>query len=82
MAFRRYRVELCYEDDGLWSAVVPALPGCALNAESRKEAFDSMQECAQAFVDVLSQGGKTPPPEDVEAATEFVTVQVAEEGAP
>jgi predicted RNase H-like HicB family nuclease len=78
---RRYRVDLCFEDDGVWSAVVPALPGCALNAESRKEAFDSMQECAQVFADVLRQAGKTLPPEDFEASTEFVTVQAAEEAA-
>jgi predicted RNase H-like HicB family nuclease len=76
LAVRRYRVDLCFEDDGLWSAVVPALPGCSLTAETRAEAFDAMNECAQVFIDVLVSGGRPLPPEDFDASMDFITIDV------
>ena len=43
-----YRVELEQDDDGRWSAVVPALTGCAAWGQTADEAVEAVREAAQA----------------------------------
>ena len=57
-----YRVELEYdEEDGLWSAVVPALAGCAADAATKEEALEAIHEAAQAYIEVLIEDGRQVP---------------------
>ena len=52
-----FKVEL--EQDpgsGLWSAVIPALPGCAVDAGSAEQALEAIREAANAYVEVLVGG--------------------------
>ncbi|HWC31303.1 MAG TPA: type II toxin-antitoxin system HicB family antitoxin [Dehalococcoidia bacterium] len=58
-----FKVEL-EEEDGIWSAVVPALPGCAVDGGSKEEALDAIREAAQAYVDILIEDGRPVPTDD------------------
>jgi predicted RNase H-like HicB family nuclease len=61
-----FEVELTEEDDGRWSAIVPALRGCGTWGHSRKEALESIREAAQAYIDVLIEDGRPVPLEKKE----------------
>lgn len=61
-----FRVELEQEDDGRWSAVVPALVGCAAWGYTANEAIERVQDLAKAYVEVLIEDGR-PIPLDEEA---------------
>lgn len=53
-----YRVELERDDaSGIWSAVIPALPGCAVDAGSKTAALSAIRGIAQAYIEVLEEGG-------------------------
>jgi len=56
-----FRVELDEEDDGRWSAVVPALTGCAAWGKTADEALEAVREAAKAYVDVLVEDGRVIP---------------------
>jgi predicted RNase H-like HicB family nuclease len=63
-----YRVELEEEDDGRWSAVVPALIGCAAWGYSAEEALNAVKDAAQMYVEVLAEHGEAiPTDQDVTA---------------
>ncbi|HEU0073462.1 MAG TPA: type II toxin-antitoxin system HicB family antitoxin [Dehalococcoidia bacterium] len=70
-----FRVEL-EQEDGVWSAVVPALPGCAADAGSPDEALEAIQEAAQAYVEVLIEDGRPIPLEAVNSGAEGAAVAV------
>jgi antitoxin HicB len=73
-----FRVEVEQEEDGRWSATIPALPGCATWGRTREEAFKSIQEAAQAYVEALIESGRSVPREPnvevIEAPAVAVTV--------
>jgi predicted RNase H-like HicB family nuclease len=56
-----FRIELDREDDGRWSAVVPALPGCAAWGHTAEEALSAVREAADAYVEVLIEDGRPVP---------------------
>ncbi|MBI4734890.1 MAG: type II toxin-antitoxin system HicB family antitoxin [candidate division NC10 bacterium] len=66
-----YTVVLDEEDDGRWSAVIPALPGCNAWGSTRDEVLTAIREAAQAYVDVLREDGRLIP---VEADSQVVEV--------
>ena len=49
------------EEDGIWGAVLPALPGCAVDAGSPEEALEAIHDDATAFVELLIEGGQPIP---------------------
>ncbi len=49
---------------GAYSAVVPALPGCASQGHTVEEALANAQEAVELYLEVLRDEGK-PIPEDV-----------------
>lgn len=50
-----FRVEVEQEEDGRWSAEIPDLPGCATWGYTKEEALESLQEGAQAYLEVLAE---------------------------
>jgi predicted RNase H-like HicB family nuclease len=58
-----FRVDLEEEEDGGWSASVPALPGCAVSGDTIEETLEFLREAAKAYVEVLIEDGR-PIPED------------------
>ncbi|HWC31304.1 MAG TPA: type II toxin-antitoxin system HicB family antitoxin [Dehalococcoidia bacterium] len=72
-----YRVELTEEDDGRWSAVIPALPGCAVWGYTEEEAMEAIRDVAQAFVEVLAESGQPVPVDDVPSVLDGAAVVVS-----
>ena len=64
-----FDVEIEQETDGRWSAVIPTLPGCATWGYSKQEAFQSLQEAAKAYLEVLLEEGNVSLQEVVKNAT-------------
>ncbi len=58
-----FQVELDQDDDGRWSASIPALPGCGTWGETVDEALEAPREASQAYVDVLIEDGRPLPVE-------------------
>jgi predicted RNase H-like HicB family nuclease len=65
-----YQVEvaLARQEDGLWRAEVPALPGCFVDSDTIEEAMQDIQEGIQLFIKSYRKRGKGLPPE-LEAVT-------------
>ena len=71
-----FKVELEQDDDGRWSAVVPALPGCAVWDYTVEEAMVAMHEAAQAYIQVLLEDGRPVPLKQAETVVDGPVVSV------
>jgi predicted RNase H-like HicB family nuclease len=71
-----YRVEMTHEDDGRWSAVVPALPGCTVWGYTSEEAIEAIREAAQAYIEILIEDGRPVPLEEAQSVVEGPAVAV------
>ncbi|MGQ0570111.1 MAG: toxin-antitoxin system HicB family antitoxin, partial [Armatimonadota bacterium] len=62
----RYRIVVEWSDeDGVFVARVPALPGCAAHGKTTDEAAREARRAAEAMLAVLREDGDPPPPEDI-----------------
>lgn len=57
----KYRVLIEQDEDGMFIAEVPALPGCISQGATRSEALDNIQEAIQAYVESLQKHGEPVP---------------------
>jgi len=53
------------EDEGYYTATVPALPGCVTQGRTREEALARVKEAIQGYLESLQKDG-VPTPKDVE----------------
>jgi predicted RNase H-like HicB family nuclease len=61
-----YQVVIEQDEDGVFCASVPALPGCYSNGSSYEEALTNIKEAVGLHVDVLREhGDPIPPPRPV-----------------
>jgi len=59
------KVALKEEDDGRWSASIPALPGCSSWGYTREEALDNIKDAAEIYIeDMIEAGESIPAPSD------------------
>ena len=59
----RYRVIIEQDEDGVFVAEVPSLPGCVTQGMSRSEAVSNAKEAIAAYLESLeSHGDPLPPP--------------------
>ena len=58
----RYRVLVEQDEDGVFVAEVPSLPGCVSQGSSRKEALANVREAIAVFVESLEAHGEAVPP--------------------
>jgi len=47
----RYTVILEKEDDGGYVAIVPALPGCVSQGDTREEVIENIREAAELYIE-------------------------------
>jgi predicted RNase H-like HicB family nuclease len=59
----RYTVILEKEPDGGYVAMVPVLPGCVSQGDSREEALRNIQEAAELYIEDCTAGGDPVPQE-------------------
>lgn len=67
-----YTVRLIPEREGGFSVIVPGLPGCVSQGETREEALANIQEALQLYLEEASRSSKLG-----EAVTVTVQSQVA-----
>jgi antitoxin HicB len=70
-----FRVEL-EEEGGVWSAVIPALPGCAADGDTPEQALEFVHDLAQAYIEVLIEDGKPVPLREAASVVEGPAIAV------
>lgn len=58
----RYRVLIEQDEDGVYVAEVPALPGCISQGKTRSEAIDNIKEAIAGYLESLEANGEPIPP--------------------
>ncbi|MBM4000256.1 MAG: type II toxin-antitoxin system HicB family antitoxin [Planctomycetes bacterium] len=58
----RYRVLIELDEDGVYVAEVPALPGCISQGKTRRDAIDNIKEAIAGYLESLQARGEPVPP--------------------
>ena len=58
----KYRVFIEQDEDGVYVAEVPALPGCISQGNTRKEALQNIQEAITVYLESLKAHNEPIPP--------------------
>lgn len=58
----KYRVVIEPDEDGIYVAEVPALPGCISQGQTRAEAVENIKEAIAAYLESLDAHGEPVPP--------------------
>jgi predicted RNase H-like HicB family nuclease len=58
----KYRVHIQQDEDGVFVAEVPSLPGCLSQGVSRSEAMENIREAILAYLESLEAHGEPIPP--------------------
>ncbi|MBA2591685.1 MAG: type II toxin-antitoxin system HicB family antitoxin [Pseudomonadota bacterium] len=58
----KYRVLIAQDEDGVYVADVPALPGCISQGKTRAEALKNIQEAIEAYLESLRAHDEPVPP--------------------
>ena len=56
-----YRIRLLKEDDGGYTVIIPALPGCVTFGETIDEAIAMAKEAIEGYIEILKELGKEVP---------------------
>lgn len=64
----KYRVIIERDEDGMYLAKVPDLPGCATEGKTRKELMKNVKEAIQAYLEALKKHGDPVPIEMVQVS--------------
>ena len=68
----KYRVLIEQDEDGVFVAQVPALPGCVTQGTTRPEALTNAREAIAAYLESLEEHGEPIPPPIVEEIIDSV----------
>jgi predicted RNase H-like HicB family nuclease len=66
----KYRVLVEEDEDGVFVAEVPSLPGCISQGETREEALANIKEAIAVYVESLEAHGEAVPPPITEELVE------------
>jgi antitoxin HicB len=66
----KYRVLIEQDEDGVYVAEVPALPGCISQGQTREEAVENVREAIAAYLESLEANGDPIPPPITEEVVE------------
>jgi predicted RNase H-like HicB family nuclease len=61
----KYRVLIQPDEDGVYIAEVPALPGCISEGATRAEAMENIKEAVTAYLESLEKHNEPIPPGDI-----------------
>lgn len=68
----KYRVLIEQDEDGVFVAEVPALPGCISQGQTRADALKNIQEAIEAYIESLKAHNEPIPPSIDEEVVEVV----------
>ena len=74
---RYYKVIIEPDEDGVYIATVPALPGVVDQGNTPEEAFANVEESAHFALDCMMEDGEEIPPSDIEVREEVRTIELA-----
>lgn len=63
---RYYKVVIDPDEDGVYIATVPALPGVVEQGETTEEAFERVREALTFTLDCMAEEGEEIPPSDAD----------------
>lgn len=66
----KYRVTITQDEDGMFVAEAPSLPGCLSQGNTRDEALQNIKEAVQAYVESLRKHNEPIPPSITEETIE------------
>ena len=66
----KYRIYLELDEDGIFVATCPALPGCISQGRTRTEATDNIREAIEGYLASLKKHGEPAPPSILEEVIE------------
>ena len=75
----KYRVLIEQDEDGIYVAQVPTLPGCISQGQSRDEALNNIKEAIELYIESLEAHNEAVPPPISEEVVE-VNVCVSRPG--
>ncbi|MBI4964976.1 MAG: type II toxin-antitoxin system HicB family antitoxin [Desulfomonile tiedjei] len=58
----KYRILIEPDEDGVFVAEVPSLPGCVSQSRTRQEAIENVKEAIGAYLESLAVRGEPIPP--------------------
>ena len=58
----RYRILIEQDEDGVFVAECPSLPGCVSQGRSRKEALENIQDAIKGYLESLDKHKEPIPP--------------------
>ncbi len=66
----KYRVTIEQDEDGVFIAEVPSLPGCITQGATRVEALENVREAIELYLESLEAHGEPVPPPITEEIVE------------
>jgi predicted RNase H-like HicB family nuclease len=66
----KYRVYLEQDEDGVFVATCPSLPGCISQGQTRSEAAENIREAIEGYLKSLKKHGEPVPPSIIEEIIE------------
>ena len=66
----KYRVLIEQDENGVYVAEVPALPGCMTQGSTRTEALENIKEAIELYLESLEAHGDPVPPSIMEEIVE------------
>ncbi len=66
----KYRIYLEQDEDGVFVATCPALPGCISQGHTRTEATENIREAVAGYIQSLTKHGEPVPPSILEEVIE------------
>ena len=70
----RYRVLIEQDEDGMYVAEAPSLPGCISQGKTRTEALENVKEAIAGYIESLTAHGDPIPPTITEEVVEVISV--------
>lgn len=67
----KYRVTIEQDEDGIFVAEVPSLPGCITQGETRLEAIANVKEAIELYLESLEAHNEPVPPSIYEEIVEI-----------
>ncbi len=68
----QYRILIERDEDGMFVAECPSLPGCISQGNTRKEALDNIQDAIKGYVESLKERNEPVPPPIEEEIVEVI----------
>ena len=68
-----YRVQLDQDEDGIFVASCPALPGCVSQGETRQEVLRNIEEAVAGYLESLREHDESVPPGIREEVVEIIS---------